>query len=117
MTMSARAGALLALGLLAAVPLRAEDHLTAEQVRGVVVGTPPGSISLAGKNISGDDLSVLDLSSADLRGANLSKANLHGAKLVGADLTGADLSVERYAATLAASFRVRRRFGILVPCQ
>ncbi|MDT7953686.1 MAG: pentapeptide repeat-containing protein [Acetobacteraceae bacterium] len=86
------AAVLLVLPVLWAVPSRAADHLTADQVRAAVAGMAAGKADLAGKDMSGDDLTGLDLSGADVRGANLSGANLHGVKLVGADLTDADLT-------------------------
>ncbi len=80
------------IALLAAVPSRAADHLTADQVKAALSAARNGKLDLSGKDMQGDDLIGLDLSGANLAGANFAGANLHGVKLVGTDLTGANLA-------------------------
>lgn len=97
---------LLAFTALRALPSRAADHMSAEQVREAVKAVPEGKADLSGRDMSGDDLTDLDLSGANLTKANLSGANLHGVKLIGADLTNADLS----KADLTFAWFIKARF-------
>lgn len=99
-------GGMAAILLFWTAPLKAADHLTADQVRKAVALAPMGKLDLSGRDMSGDDLTDLDLTGANLTNANLSGANLHGVRLVGANLTDADLS----KANLTFAWFIKARF-------